>query len=433
MGASAKWIKSLISLKKTQSCDHEKGSGKSKKWKLWRTTSGGLSVMSRGVKRGGRTPESEESESSSCGYESAMAAAVARAPHIDFSVLRQEWAAIRIQTVFRAFLAKRALRALKALVRLQAIFRGRQVRKQAAVTLRCMQALVRVQARVRANCIQTSLEGQSLKNCVSENEDQADMIKQAETGWCNSCGTVEEVRTKLQMKQEGAVKRERAIAYALAQRQSRRKPYSNRALSGDNMNKHNSGLSWLERWMATKPWESRLMEGFHTSSLDMTPISSKYDRDSVGSFSNSLENDSVKIRRNKVSTRISARPSTDDKLIRTSSDPRSECLYDESTTSTSSLSTSETPGSNEAPVDGYGIKLSFMNATESIKAKQRASPYQSRSMQMRSADNLQFYRKPSSFSGSINRRSADSDLHSVQLCKDLYPPVQLGKYNRMRS
>ena len=60
--------------------------------------------MSRGVKRGGRTPESEESESSSCGYESAMAAAVARAPHIDFSVLRQEWAAIRIQTVFRAFL-----------------------------------------------------------------------------------------------------------------------------------------------------------------------------------------------------------------------------------------------------------------------------------------------------------------------------------------
>jgi polyhydroxyalkanoate synthesis regulator protein len=44
-------------------------------------------------------------------------------------------------------------------VRLQAIFRGRQVRKQAAVTLRCMQALVRVQARVRENCVRTSSEG----------------------------------------------------------------------------------------------------------------------------------------------------------------------------------------------------------------------------------------------------------------------------------
>lgn len=67
------------------------------------------------------------------------------------------------------------MRALKALVRLQAIFRGRQVRKQAAITLRCMQALVRAQARVRAQSIQTSLEAQSLKNSLP-----GDPIKLAE-------------------------------------------------------------------------------------------------------------------------------------------------------------------------------------------------------------------------------------------------------------
>lgn len=37
-------------------------------------------------------------------------------------------------------------------------------------------------------------------------------------GWCDSKGTLQDIKAKLQMRQEGAFKRERAIAYSLAQK-----------------------------------------------------------------------------------------------------------------------------------------------------------------------------------------------------------------------
>lgn len=161
--------------------------------------------------------------------------------------------------------------------------------------------------------------------------------------------------------------------------------------------------------MAAKPWDNKSVDALS----DMTPPTA-----------------AKKYRKNN----ISKRPAADMLTQTSSSDPSSDLLYDETTT-TSNSSSSLSKNSSPREEEGRAYKPNYMNPTESIKAKQRGSPlhhhhhnHQAHNIQMHSSvDNLKFYNKsspvPSSRNNIINRTSADSDLYSVRLYKDLYPPL----------
>ncbi|KAG8376072.1 hypothetical protein BUALT_Bualt09G0025500 [Buddleja alternifolia] len=98
-----------------------------------------------------------------------------------FGGSREKWAAAKIQTVFRGYLARKALRALKGLVKLQALVRGFLVRKQAAATLHSMQALIRAQTSVRAQKARRFTNTQD-ESFPPQHQPQISMEKYDDTG-----------------------------------------------------------------------------------------------------------------------------------------------------------------------------------------------------------------------------------------------------------
>lgn len=261
------------------------------------------------------------------------------------------------------------------------------------MTLRCMQALVRVQARIRARRVRMSTEGQAVQKLIDARRTKLDILREAEEGWCDSQGTLEAVRVKLQKRQEGAIKRERAIAYVYSQqlegvpkcnqpkKNNGRSNQSGLLLKHQHCDKNNGSWSWLERWMAARPWENRLMEEHNlttASSPDLVP--SKICKDTFGALGDFSEPNSVKVRKNNVSKRVSAKPpgATHHPRFKAQSisSLSTELHNDESSASSSScfastpisFSTLVTPEKTDGSVRA---RPNYMSLTESIKAKQK--------------------------------------------------------------
>ncbi|KAK4746066.1 hypothetical protein SAY87_012378 [Trapa incisa] len=161
--------------------------------------------------------------------------------------------------------ARRALRALKGLVKLQALVRGHIVRKQAKLTLQCMQALVRVQDQMRDQRARLSHES-SRKSMFPESSSYLQDIRERKSISRNTnCAAdfwdkqpineMVDVEAILQCRKEiAASQRERSQSRAFSQQMWRTQ--QSRSLVDDDKDLEEEKIKLLDHWMAMKQWES---------------------------------------------------------------------------------------------------------------------------------------------------------------------------------
>ncbi|KAI4388274.1 hypothetical protein MLD38_000616 [Melastoma candidum] len=168
----------------------------------------------------------------------------------------QDDAAIRIQTAVRAFLARKTSRRLKCMENFHGLTRVLSVREKATSTLCYLHEWSRIQSEITARRVCMVTEARLMQKKLENQLKFEAKLHKLEVEWCDGPGTLEEILAKLYQREEAASKRERALAYAFA-RQWRADSGNYLGRTSYYLNK-DLGWSWMERWLAVRPWEVRI-------------------------------------------------------------------------------------------------------------------------------------------------------------------------------
>ncbi|KAK4342988.1 hypothetical protein RND71_038804 [Anisodus tanguticus] len=172
---------------------------------------------------------------------------------------KEEVATTKIQTAFRGYLARRALRALRGLVRLKSLADGPTVKRQTANALKCMQTLSRVQSQISSRRIRMLEENRALqRQLMQKHAKELESLRRGEE-WDDSLQSKERIEASFLSKYEAAIRRERALAYSYSHQQTWKKSSRSTNLLFMDPTNPQWGWSWLERWTGARPWESQSM------------------------------------------------------------------------------------------------------------------------------------------------------------------------------
>ncbi|CAL9763118.1 unnamed protein product [Musa acuminata subsp. burmannicoides] len=168
----------------------------------------------------------------------------------------EDISATRIQTAFRGFKARKAFRSLKRVQRLQAFTHRKSVQKQASNTWSHVQSWSKMQAEIRARRANMVAEGRFRQKKHDNRSKLEAKLHDLALEWNGGSETKEEIVARIQQREEAAVKRERAMAYAFSHQWRVNSGVSQGPFVYE-LAKGNWEWSWVDRWIAARPWETR--------------------------------------------------------------------------------------------------------------------------------------------------------------------------------
>ncbi|KAK7335098.1 hypothetical protein VNO80_26869 [Phaseolus coccineus] len=170
------------------------------------------------------------------------------------SRMMDDVAATRIQNAFRSFMARRTLHHLRGAVKFEALIQDHLAREQTATALNYIHSWSTIQEQIRARRICMLTEARIKKRKLENQLKLEAKIQELEVEWCSGSETMEEIICRLHQREEAAIKRERAMAYAFSHQW---RPNCSQYFGQASycLGKESWGWSWTERWVSARPWE----------------------------------------------------------------------------------------------------------------------------------------------------------------------------------
>ncbi|KAJ0101038.1 hypothetical protein Patl1_04787 [Pistacia atlantica] len=153
--------------------------------------------------------------------------------------------------------ARKSIHRIRGTGRFNILIQDQTVQKQTSNALSYIHSWCNIQAQIRTRRLCMVVEGR-LRQKKLENQLKLEAkLHELEVEWHNGSETMEEILSRIQQREEAAVKRERAMAYAFSH-QWRANPTQYLGQAYYSICKENWGWSWMERWVAARPWEVRV-------------------------------------------------------------------------------------------------------------------------------------------------------------------------------